>query len=603
MSEAAKTCVFVLAGALAISSAVFFNTQSRPPDVRKLVGTVLNKDIDVDAPRRLEISKFDRATASVRQFEVAEVDGVWSIPSKENYPADAVQQMAEAATCLFDRKILRVAGESAEKHQEFGVVDPLSSKLDSKSVGVGTHVKMLDADDAPLVDMIIGKAVKDNPTQRYVRAAMQDVVYVVELDPTKLSTNFSDWIEADLLKLSAMDLRKIFVNDYSADLSLGVGAGGRPVLQVARERRNEMTLDRTADGSPWVMEKILKEDDAQQGMIEDKLAEDEEVNQEAVNALVTGLDDLAIVDVARKPEGLSADLKAGEGFLNEEEAISDLMGKGFIPNPEQKTGAELLSSEGEVVCTQRNGVEYVLRFGQLQVSTDAAATGDQEEDSADAPAEGAATPAEGEAADTADAEKEDEGANLRRYLFVMARFNEDAVEKPVYKELPPLPAEETAEADEAGDAEDAAAADESAEDAADAAADAPAEGEAEGEAAADAADDKPDDEKPAADAEREKIEAERKQIEEDNDRVREEYESLISSGQEEVAALNARFGDWYFVISNDVFKKIHLGRDQVVKKKAPPAAEGEGAEAPSATSGLPGLEGLGIPSAPPTSTP
>ena len=52
----------------------------------------------------------------------------------------------------------------------------------------------------------------------------------------------------------------------------------------------------------------------------------------------------------------------------------------------------------------------------------------------------------------------------------------------------------------------------------------------------------------------------------------------IAAGQEKVAELNERFGDWYFVISNDVYKKIHLGRDQVIKKKD---AAGGGEAAPA----------------------
>ena len=76
-----------------------------------------------------------------------------------------------------------------------------------------------------------------------------------------------------------------------------------------------------------------------------------------VKGLVSGLDDLLIVDVARKPAGLSADLKAGEAFLTKNEAVSDLVAKGFIPGS-QDSGADMLSSEGEVICTlaQRRGV-------------------------------------------------------------------------------------------------------------------------------------------------------------------------------------------------------------------------------------------------------
>ena len=91
------------------------------------------------------------------------------------------------------------------------------------------------------------------------------------------------------------------------------------------------------------------------------------------NELRNGLDDLLIVDIARKPTGLSDDLKAGNDFMTNKEAFQDLVAKGFSPVP-LKAGAppEILSSEGELIATQRDGVEYVLRFGQLQVQTDSA---------------------------------------------------------------------------------------------------------------------------------------------------------------------------------------------------------------------------------------
>ena len=106
-----------------------------------------------------------------------------------------------------DRKILRIAGDTAESHEEFGVVDPLAAKLNSKSTGVGTRVIMTDADDKSLVDMIIGKAVKDTeaalrPPQQPGRGLRRGA------RPDEAVDDFADWIEDDLLKLKAMDLRK-----------------------------------------------------------------------------------------------------------------------------------------------------------------------------------------------------------------------------------------------------------------------------------------------------------------------------------------------------------------------------------------------------------
>lgn len=625
MSESGKTMVFVGLGVLAVAAAYLIDRPTQAVNVATLVGKTLNADFEVDAPKRLQIVKFDRSTAQTKQFDVASIDGVWRIPSKQDYPADATQQMAAAANALMDRKVLRVAAETAQAHEDLGVVDPQSAKLDSNSQGVGTRVVMSDGDDKTLVDMIIGKKVKDAEGQRYVRNSNQDVVYIVELDPESLSTNFDDWIEDDLLQLSPFDLRRVFINDYSADLSFGMSQDGRIVPQVSWDRRNEITLDYDNDESKWTLVNLKGFDKLSKQMVEQQLPEGEEINQEAINALRNGLDDLLIVDIAKKPAGLSNDLKAGNDFMTNQEAFKDLVAKGFSPVP-LKAGAppEILSSEGELIATQRDGVEYVLRFGQLQVQTDSA--------DGELPADAAAP--EGDAAKPAG---DQDGKNLRRYLFVMARFNEDAIAKPQLKELPPLPeaaaapvetpeaSEETGEGeppaesapaeeepaspeaaggDEPATAEpneptdetdpaDAAAADETAvEDAA--AEEMPAvETPAAPEAPADDETAKPAIDAPAS-AEADAIAAVRAAIEEENKRLTDEYNATVAAGKKRVAQLNERFGDWYYVISNDVYKQIHLGRDQVFQKKGAAPADDE--EQANPLQGFPNLP-IGAPPA------
>ena len=70
------------------------------------------------------------------------------------------------------------------------------------------------------------------------------------------------------------------------------------------------------------------------------------------------------------------------------------------------------------------------------------------------------------------------------------------------------------------------------------------------------------------------LKAERERIERDNQRKQDEYNRLRSDGKKHVAELNARFADWYYIISNEVYQKIRLTRDELIKKKEKPA-EGE----------------------------
>ena len=618
MSETAKTIAFLAIGLVAIGVALLTQPSSAELDVDTLVGDVLTTKFDSpEEAKRLRIVRFDEDTATLREFEVAEQDGLWTIPSKDGYPADAARQMAEAATSLMDRKILSVASNSAGDHAAYGVVDPLSPKLEVGQKGVGTHVTMFDAGDDPLVDLIIGKAVKDAEGQRYVRESGRDVVYVIEIDPAKLSTDFEDWIEKDLLKLNPWDLAKVQIKDYSAELIPSMTPDGRLAIQMAWDPRAEMTLAYSDTEGKWTAERLAQFDPTTEKHVEFKLGEEEELNTESLNALKDALDDLAIVDVVRKPQGLSDDLKAGGDFLNDVEAQRSLMTKGFVVASAAGTGGEeIISSDGEAIATLKNGTEYVLRFGNL---TNVAERGSEEEE--------AAVPS-----GTADDSSSVGGkkSDVHRYLFVMARFNENAVTKPELQDLPALPEDATTQADGEGASadEDAATATdtpaaiegestaegnsaESTETASEASTETPSEGEDAAEPSDKSSTDTERAEETVAEdgeatddpetksAELEKTIAERKRIETENQRKLDEYQETLKKGQENVKELNARFGDWYFVVANEVFNKIRLSKDDIVKKKAAgDEAAGAEAAAEAPPAGLPGTAIPGLPQIP-----
>jgi len=608
MSENAKTITFIVVGLLAIALGLATRPSSADLDVETLVGRNLTpKFSSPEDAKRLRIVRFDEDTATLREFEVAEQDGLWTIPSKNGYPADAARQMAEAATSLMDRKILRVESSSASDHEQYGVVDPLSPKLEPGQKGVGTRVTMSDAQNKPLADLIIGKPVKDAEGQRYVREAGRDVVYVIEIDPSKLSTNFENWIEKDLLKLNPWDLQQVEIKDYSAELVPVMTRDGRFGIVPQWDPRAELTLRYNDSDGKWSAVK-LRRFDPKQGegeYVEFTLAEDEELNTEKLNGLKNALDDLQIVDVVRKPAGLSKDLKAGEDFMNNREALESLSSKGFTAAKTSESGPlEIISSDGEVIATMKNGTEYVLRFGNLTNI----GSGDKKEVTEK----------------TEDKAKEGE---VNRYLFVMARFNEEAIKKPELQPLPELPAETEAKTELSTEEKQEKATEPQPE--GDAAKDGSQEsGEGREEKAAESGEPSPAAETPtenqpeksdqddqaekkdvaadSADAEKEKkadidkIIAERKRIEQENQRKLDEYQELRKKGEENVKELNLRFGDWYFVVSDSVFRKIRLSREDVIKKKekkeedAAKTDEAKNAAAPSSSiPGLPDVPGVG----------
>ena len=512
MNENTKTVAFVVVAALVVLG-VWATKPSLPGgEEGDLRGQALFPKFDDSlTATSLDIVTYDEATGDVIPFKVAQVNGVWSIPSHENYPADAKEHLAEAAASLMGLKILGVVSENTGDHELYGVIDPSDKDLKPGTPGVGMKVVMKDKDDKTLVAMIIGKQDEDQPDLRYVRRVGQEPVYSVAVKTDKLSTKFDDWIEEDLLKLNAFDIKDIFIQDYSIDETRG-----------ALMQRGQMTLGYDDAGDPkWKMlaDEVYGKDDKWEPV---KMAADEELNTEKLDTLKSALDDLKIVDVAKKPAGLSADLAADKSFLDNREAVASLMQRGFyLAKAGDKTA--IYSNEGEVRCLMKDGVEYILRFGNMAGSGKGAASKDDKEKK--------------------DADTDDSGVN--RYIFAMAEFNPASIAKP---ELKPLPkAEEKKPEDKEAKKPD--------------------EKKAEAK--------KPDEKKSETDKDA-KLKAERERIEKDNKRKQEEYDEKIAEGKKKVKELNARFANWYYVISESVYKKIHLGRKDIVKKKEEKKEEGEG---------------------------
>lgn len=516
MNELSKTLGFVVVGAAAAVIA-FFSRPSLP--VLEESGTrmhVLFPEFkDPLAAASLEIVDYDESTASIEPFKVAMVNNRWSIPSHDNYPTDAKDQLSKVAASLIGLKVLEVASDSPGDHGLYGVLDPDPKSLKAGATGVGTRVIMRDKNDKVLVNLIVGKAVPGRDGLHYVRVAGQDPVYTVALKTDKLTTKFSDWIETDLLKLNAWDIKQIQIHDYSID-----ELAGRPLP------RAQLTIAYNDTGDPrwkFTEDKVFKN----QQWVDGKLGDDEELNSTVLDDMKNALDDLKIVDVTRKPAGLSANLRATGTFYSDRETVSSLAAKGFYVARMQDY-YELLSNDGEVRVLMKDGVQYVLRFGQI------AGTGGEgkTKGKTDKQAKKDEKPKE---------ESSSQGVN--RYLFVMAEFNPEAIPKP---ELQPLPEEKPEEKP---------------------AEKAPAGKNPEDKTPGDkAAPSKPEEKKPEQKAKTD-LKAERERIEKENKRKQEEYEQKIKDGEKRVKELNDRFADWYYVIADSVYQKIHLNREKIVKKK------------------------------------
>ena len=536
-----RTALFLLGGVgmLLIGAAVqprFKSTTVEPEEQRVLFPELS----DASKAASLEIVSYDDELSTLHPFKVMQSGGVWVLPAHQNYPADAKEQLAAAATALVDLKMLDVVSESPGDHETYGVIEPDAEKIKPGMTGVGQLVEIRDNSGNKLARLIVGKEDKrrvggdaSGRTLRFVRKAGQDPVYRVEIDTSKFTTNFDDWIEKDLLKLSPWDVRRLGLEDYAL---VAVESNGRVGVQLDRKYRVDLAYDdKDAKWSLVRLEAFSKEGDPK----EEKLPEGEELATTKLNDLRNALGDLKIVDVARKPSGLSAELKAEESFTNDREAVTSMQQRGFLP---LKTG-EILSTDGETIVGMKDGVEYVLRFGAPTTVAGDSKSGEGAKDGKGA-----------------ESEKDAGGETSGRYLLVMARFNEKLLEKPQLDPLPDVPAD-ALKKDEDGEKKDEKKDGDNAEKTSDAAESLKKADEA--EAAAQVA-----------------LEN-RRRVERENRRKQDDYDDKVKAAQKRVRELNGRFADWYYVVSDKEYAKIHLGRNSMVQKveakavQSAPAAEGQ----------------------------
>lgn len=540
MNETTRTLIFV--GVAAVAGLAAWASQRQtyvPGEVGVPPGGVeLFPDFkDALAAKSLEIVTFDDSTAELKPFRVAFQNGRWVMTSHQNYPADAENQMRDAAAGLIDIKGLAIASDLASDHAMYGVVEPDAAKLKVGDKGVGTLVAVQNADESDLMRLVVGKPVEGREGQRFVRKPKEERVYVAEFSLDKLSTEFDAWIEKDLLKLSPFDVSKVTLKDYS----LLPTQNGTALLQ---RMEAALTYDSAATNQ-WSLDKMVvynRENQPQDAPLTDQ----EELNKQKLDDLRNGLDDLKIINVARKPEALGKLLKDGLENAQSSE-LDSLAAFGFIPARGPDGTFDVFASNGELIVDMKDGVRYVLRFGRVagtEEATSSKSSGADQEEGADA-------------------------IKVNRYLFVSAQLSPLTLTQPMLEPEPAGPATETPTEKPA------------------------AETPAEEKPAAEG--DDPD--KPAVEPAADPAKAERERIKRENDRKMTEYREKKAKAENRVKELNSRFADWYYVVSEDVYKKLRLSRADFVKEAATAKEEGFGVDA------FRNLESGGIEGAPPTAAP
>lgn len=543
MNEQNRTMIHAAIAGVVALVVVFEVVRSNSSDdqtTRDPVQVLFPKFKDPTDAKSLKIVKFDEKLGIMKEFEVAEVNGRWSIPSQDNYPADAKDRLRDVATSLIDLKTLDIYTEEPEEHQLLGVIEPVKGVTKAGDQGIGELVIVQNAKGEDLFKLIVGKEAapkteEGSGGQRFVRRPGEDAVWVVSLDMSKLPVDFDQWIEKDLLQLNALDVSKVTLKDYSV-LPVQGGLGVFP--------RMEASVAWDSEKGEWKLDHLQRYSSQRQA-IPDGIGDLEELNKTKLDELKTALDDLKIVNVKRKPAGVDAELRVTRELLNNNDGMKSLQELGFYPTDEKDGKLVISSSNGEVVIDMKDGVQYILRFGNVSSDLAGALAG-----------------------------------KANRYLFVSATLAPDVTTPPKLEAEPAVPAGPEAPGTPAKESGAKPAENKSGGGGADQ--DQPADTAKDPAAKDPAAKDpamKDPAPKPGPPPMVDPAQAAIDKIRKENRRKMEDWEERKKKATARVAELNARFADWYYVISEDVYKKIHLSRPDIIKEASGAKDEGYGIDA------------------------
>jgi hypothetical protein len=554
MNENNKTILFIVAAAACVALAFYTAPEERDPSAEgSKMGQALFESFDPRAATGIEIVEIDEDNMVSKSIEVSQTEAGWLIkrPGKVDYPANADNQVKNVSSLLFDLRILDQAAEGAGEHANFGVLDP--SEANPSDAGIGKMIALKNNTGANLAQLIIGNEVEGLSNTRFVRKPEENAVYRVELQNVNdVTTKFVDWVEKDFLDIDKWNIKQVTFDNY------------------------EIKDGKIAPSA----KQILDYDNSEWNLLGSNISENEELDKEKLDEMKDAFDDLEIIDVERKPEILISSLRKGSEFVDAnniqelQSSANSLIQKGFRPvneldkdgkplsYPNGKPKLKVVSQKGEVLVGMKDGVEYVLRFGETYRGPE-----DDENSTGDS-----------------------------RYIYAYARVNESLLDQAV---LEPVPAPLAApQADVNSSAASPAANDSNGSkgDTGDKGEEGkpslpsiappgpppsftppstppsltpppPPTPEIDGAedsnvsiANADAADNSFAKKKADRDAEIARIKA-------SNTQKQMEYQGKVSKAQARVNELNENLAGWYYVISNEVYEKIRLDRSDFVKAK------------------------------------
>lgn len=347
-----KTAFMAILAALVSGGAAFFYPWPEAVVESDLVNKPLFESYDAAKVFSMKIEKFNDDKQVVERMLLERSGRKWIIPKMKKFVSTAPTQIALTTKALNELTVLEEVTSDEQEFLSYGVVDPANfNPSTGNGDSVGSKLTLEDRKGRELASLIVGKTRKNDDPQKapnhFVRIPGQPAIYLVEFDESNLKTDFSSWVDPNLLMLNARLPGFITVDNYQVGKQDGkrqsnyrsklVFEGGR-IKMVDFEAPNE-------DGELQMMESTP----ALSGQVE---------------AIGAQIGNIRFPDVTKKPSKLAKAFK--KPLSSADESLFEGLKKiGFIKKGFKNGTFDFESLGGEVNVGTADAVSTTLYIGDV----------------------------------------------------------------------------------------------------------------------------------------------------------------------------------------------------------------------------------------------
>ena len=221
MSPLLKTLLLVIVAFATSSVAAYFYPWADAEVKSTTVGEPLFKDYEPTTVRRIRIERFDAKTGKLKTVVARRKGEQWLLPDKDNFVATNAGHIAQVTNSLLQREVLEETSTKEADHSTFGVIDPALYESTANKSALGVKITLEDAAKRPIANLIVGKpaeqSINNRFQKRFVSVPGQPSVYMTEINPAALTTQFAAWIQPNMFELSQRVDAKLFFEKRSED--------------------------------------------------------------------------------------------------------------------------------------------------------------------------------------------------------------------------------------------------------------------------------------------------------------------------------------------------------------------------------------------------